>query len=321
MSRAKNTRNNYFQEIAGLRIVKMFIEEYFHWGFQLIDQENDDGLDGFIIVHDKSGADTGARIHCQIKCGHSYLKRETEDFLYIQPYSPKSNLVKHLDTYSKMVEPTVLFYINPGKIRPDGTYEYSKRNPPCWWLRLDDYKHDGGSQVYIPKKNTFGEHSKGDLYRMVRPLLKNWNNFPLLVLEPTDRKIFYSLNLLTDAKSYYKSMKDEGILKLIKNNKEVRITRIGWRHINKKSRGAKRINTSLRLLPVAKRVIEKYSSKLIFLKEKTTHTVQCKDRYYGLRVRLNIENNEKKVQVVLRNWINPQKGLNLFWFYSVHIIK
>ena len=207
MGDKKNTRKNYFQELAGLRMIKMFIEEYFHWGFQLIDQENDDGLDGLIIIRDKKGAETGTRIHCQIKCGPAYLKRETSDSLILQPYSPKSNLEKHLKNYAKMVEPTVLFYVNTGNIKSDGTTEFEKRNPPCWWLRLDNYVHDGTSQIKIPKINRFGEHSKGNLYQMVKPLLKNGNNYPLLDLNDIDRKLWYSINLADDAKEYYINIK------------------------------------------------------------------------------------------------------------------
>ena len=38
----KNKRDNYFRELAGLRVVSMYVQEFFRWGWQQIDQENDD---------------------------------------------------------------------------------------------------------------------------------------------------------------------------------------------------------------------------------------------------------------------------------------
>ena len=74
----KNRMESHFMELAGLRMVKMYVTEFFHWGYQEIDQQNDDGLDGIIMVRDKAGYDMGVRIHCQIKCGPAYEKSSTD---------------------------------------------------------------------------------------------------------------------------------------------------------------------------------------------------------------------------------------------------
>ena len=66
---AKNKLYNYKQEATGNRVVAMFVQEFFGWGWQPNSQENDDGIDGVIIVRDKMGRDIGARIHVQIKQG------------------------------------------------------------------------------------------------------------------------------------------------------------------------------------------------------------------------------------------------------------
>lgn len=318
-----NKRKNYYQELKGLRMVKLYIEEFFHWGFQLIDQENDDGLDGIIIVRDRKGLDTGARIHCQIKCGHGYYRGECNNKISIQPYSPKANLEKHLEMYAKMVEPTILIYVDPGTQEKDGRYS-NGMNPPCWWVRLDNYEHDGSTVIRIPKDSRFGEHSKGDLFRMVKPLLKNWNNFPEFSLDKQDKKLWFSLNLKDDARLIYSTQRTISMPykeKDKENDVPINVTRIGWRHINSKRRGIDRINNSLKLLSVAFRVIASGNHRVIFLREKMTGTKQCRDLYYAIRFRLNIQNNILKVQVVLRQWINPQKNINKVWFYSVHIVK
>lgn len=313
-----NKRKNYFQELKGLRMVKLFVEEFFHWGFQLIDQQNDDGLDGFIIIRDRKGEDMGARIHCQIKCGHGYKKGENDEYISIQPYTPKERLNDHLAMYAKMVEPTILVYVDPGIQEKDGRYT-NGMNPPCWWIRLDNYVHDNTSLIKIPKALRFGEHSKGDLLKMVKPILKNWNNYPEIFLDTQDKKLWYSNNLKADAKDLY-SRTSTINMQLTSETIPVYVTRIGWRHINNKRRGDERINNSLKLLSVAFKFIANEPCSLIFLREKKTRTVQCRDLYYAIRFRLTIKHVTLKIQIILRNWVNPQKDIDKFWFYSVHII-
>lgn len=88
---AKNNRQNYIQEATGIRVVSMFVQEFFGWGWLPNTQENDDGLDGFIYVRDSTGRDLGVKIHVQIKSGLSYYKGiDNKGRLKLQPYSPKS---------------------------------------------------------------------------------------------------------------------------------------------------------------------------------------------------------------------------------------
>lgn len=302
----------------GLRMVRMYVEEFFNWGFQQIDQENDDGLDGLIIVRDKKGEDTGGRIHCQIKCGNGYNKGVSDGKISIQPYTPKSTLIQHLEMYKRMVEPTILVYVDPGNLDKDGKLSFGK-NPPCWWIRLDNYEHDGSSVIKIPRASRFGEHSKGDLFRMVKPLLKNWINFPEVTMDLEDRKLWYSNNLKADARDLYSKTSSIN-MQLTSDSIPVYVTRIGWRHINNKRRSDSRRNNSLKLLSVAFKFIANGQHRLIFLREKETSTVQCRELYHALRFRLKMNHETLKVQIVLRNWVNPQKGIDKFWFYSVHII-
>ena len=70
----KNNRQNYIQAATGGRVVGMFVQEFFGWGWLSNTQENDDGIDGYIDVRDSMGRDLGVRIHVQIKSGLSYYK-------------------------------------------------------------------------------------------------------------------------------------------------------------------------------------------------------------------------------------------------------
>ena len=143
----KNKRYNYKQEATGNRVVAMFVQEFFGWGWQPTSQENDDGIDGVIIVRDKIGRDIGARIDVQIKSGPSYCKGvDDKGRLKIQPYSPKENLKKHLRTHASQREPVILVYVTSEWEEKKDLYR-----PWAWWVRLDNYEYDESLCVYRPK--------------------------------------------------------------------------------------------------------------------------------------------------------------------------
>lgn len=318
----KNSRANYITDHKGQRMVEMYVWESFGWGYQKIDQENDDGFDGMIFVRDRSGTDMGCRIFCQIKTGASYLKKIDEEFIYIQPYSPKEKLNRKIEVYNKSVDPVILFFVNEEKKLKNGKTEVNKKFPFCWWVRLDDYQHDGSSYLKIPRKNIFGSHSKGDLVKIIKPYLKNWSNFPSLAMSNDEKKHFFSFNLKEDSKQYYDSIRTTEGIKCGNHDFNVLFTRIGWRHITKVSRGLERINNSLRLLKLAPKIIENYNTYLIPLKTKKCELPNCQDKRWGLRTNVELEKGQfLKVEVILRQWKNKSKGINKFWFYSIHIIK
>lgn len=314
----KNRMERHFMELTGLRMVKMYVTEFFHWGYQEIDQQNDDGLDGVIILRDRGGKDMGVRIHCQIKCGPAYEKSSTNDEIVIQAYSNKQKWEEKLRHYARMAEPAILIYVNP---------KNNKKWPPCWWVRVDNYAHDGSSQLRIPRRQSFGEHSKGDLLELVRPILKDWNNHPQLTLSSMERKLCYSRNLLQDARHYYDDMKQYP-LNLGKSGVSVKWSRTGWRHINTLRRGDVRINTSLSLLSLARRMIETWDGNLetrdgiVLLRgSRVDSNDHCMELFYGLRNRLMTDTGEEKIQVVLKRRINKHLHKDTWWFYSVHRIK
>lgn len=319
---SRNSRSKYQTENYGIRMTSMYVVEDFGWGFQLYDQENDDGIDGELIVRDKTGADTGVRIHCQIKSGPSYLKREDDNFLYLQPYSPKSKLKSKLETYSRFANPVILIYANTRLTTSNGNVINNNRLPFCWWVRLDNYTYDNTSYIRVPKTNRFGVHSKGDLLKLLKPIMKSWTNHPLIIPNKSEFRHFYSNNLLNDAKAFYKSICTRDGLQLGSSEIIVSITRIGWRHITKKSRGVQKVNISLKLLPIAYRMIREFNGELIMLRSIPTVYEWCKCYHYAIRARLNLPHEpELKVQVVFRTWENTQKGTKRMWLYSVHTIK
>lgn len=317
-----NNRRNYQQETIGLILVQKYIVREFNWGWQQYSQENDDGIDGEIIVRDKTGKDLGCRIWVQIKCGESYKKSTKEGFVNIQPY-PKNELKERLDRYKKMVEPSILIFVD-SPTDDSRLKKKQKDNPKIWWVDLTNYKYDNSSYIHIPQNQNFGAHSKGDLYKLVKNIIKDWNNYPLYVAEKEEIKHFYYFDLTRLKNSAMCMYKKNKYLYAIKDGgkKQIEFSRIGWRHINHKTRGVTKRIVSLQFLPFAERIITSNTHDWILLynHDVSDYPNSCAE-LYGIRARVLIYGQEFKVQVVVKRYLNRNTKKERFWFYSIHTIK
>lgn len=310
---AKNKRHNYVQEATGLRVVSMFIQEFFGWGWLPNTQENDDGLDGFIYVRDNVGNDLGTRIQVQIKSGPSYLKEiDDKGRLKLQPYSNKERLQKHLKTYAKQVEPTILIYVTTEWEGKKDMYR-----PWAWWVRMDNYEYDETSYVYIDRTKRLGEHSKKDLYKLVCNSLK-WTDYKSINASPYDFKLFNTFNnIKIAAKNEYDKLKKTEVICPALNDAKIVFNRIGWRHICNGSRGSRRIRNSFGLMSLVPQIITS-SDRWIFAKK--SHLANQNHSFYTLRANVIMKDETLKVQVIIRHQLN-RKGEKKYVFYSVHIVN
>lgn len=322
----KNKMQNHFMEATGLRVISMYIQEYFHWGWQEYDQQNDNGIDGEIIPWDNEGNDPGVRIYVQSKCGPGYISSEDDNYLTIKPYNSSDKFKKHIRAWNNFTYPVVLIFTNPQKENKNGDRCLDLKNPKAYWIRVDTYIYgqDGNTIIKIPKSNLFQEHSKGDLKKMIKNHITNWTNYPLISLDKIDYSIINSTTPIDDAKAFYENWsKENSTIDLNGVQKTVKVTRVGWRHITDKSRNG-RVLISLKLLPIAKKILE--SSNIIepvILKSKFGNAIK-KDKYtinIGYRAKVNINNEMKKVQVVLKKHVCKKYNIEKYWFYSVHIVK
>lgn len=309
----KNIRHNNVQEATGIRVVSMFVKEFFKWGLQLYDQENDDGLDGFIHVRDNMGNDLGTKIQVQIKSGSSYYKGiDDKGQLKLQPYSNKQRLKKHLETYAKQVEPTILIYVTTEWNGKKDMYR-----PWAWWVRMDNYAYDGTSYVYIDSTKRFGEHSKKDLYKLVSNTLK-WTECKSIKATQYDYKLYYTVNnIKIVAKNEYNRLKNIEVICHALNDAKIVFNRIGWRHICNGSRGSRRIRNSFGLMSLVPHIITS-SDKWIFAKK--SQLANQSHLFYTLRANVIMRDETLKVQVIIRRQTN-KKGEHKYVFYSVHIVN
>lgn len=320
----KNIMANHAIEAMGLRIISMYIQEFIYWGWQAYGQENDSGIDGEIIPRFKDGTDKGVRIYVQSKAGSSYLSSINDKYVNISPYSNKEDLKIHIERWQKSNEPVILVYTIAEWEDKNGHKHCDKRNPQSWWVRVDkDYEYDGSSLIHIPRKNTFGEHSKGALDNLIKPFLRDWRNYPVQDIEKKDLCLWNSEKLGEDSRAFYKEWsKSDSTIKMHNTDIPVIVSRIGWRHINNRKR-KERVQISKKLLPIAKKIIE-HSSEIepVLLKSHYQNTLwDSLTMHIGYRARVVLDGEERKVQVVLKRYINKTKNKEKWWFYSVHIVK
>lgn len=321
--KTENKRKNYFRELAGLRVVAMYVQEFFHWGWQQLDQENDDGIDGYVIIRDRVGKDMGCNIRVQVKSGPSYFSSRPNrgKHVNISPYASAESLASHMRDYHKSLQPVILVWVNTQKERSDGTFYEDIMNPEAWWERVDNYTYEGGTVITLTHK--FGEHSKGDWFSMVEPMLKNWEHYMKIEMNEKDKRLYNSIDLKKDARIFYEGWKKRRTYLTLSDGKvfEIKKTRTGWRHINYYGRGRTRTFNSLRLLSIAERIIQDQNVFPVILNEEQS-SINGLIIKIGLRARVQIDTTTQlKVQVVLLRKTNQVKGIDEIRFFSVHIIK
>jgi hypothetical protein len=229
---------------------------------------------------------------------------------------------KHIESWNRSNEPVILVYTNAEKEKNGNKY-LDLKNPKAWWMRMDDYQHDGTSILKIPRSNLFQEHTKGEMLKLIKPFIKDWRNCIKLTPQKDKLILWHSLDLKKEAKEYYKEWKASNpAITLDGKNYHLNVSRTGWRHINNKAR-KERVSLSLRLLPIAKMILEQSKDiRPVVLRSRAVNTFgETKTQHLGYRARVFIDGYERKVQVVVKKYINLKYGKEKVWFYSVHIVK
>ena len=325
MMKKKNKMAMHAVEATGLRVIGMYVQEYFHWGWQPYGQENDDGIDGEIIPRTPNGQDMGVRIKVQSKSGPGYLSSMDDDYVKIHPYSSKERLIEHLESWNRSNEPVILVYTNAEKTNANGNKYLDLKNPTAWWVRMNEYEYDNTTLVNIPRRNLFQEHTKGDLVKMIKPFVKDWVQYPKIIPEKADL-IFRDpmrTKMPDDAKQFFMGWKKSNPSVYIgKKAYPLQVSRMGWRHITDRAR-KDRVWLSLSLLPIAKKILEHSKDiRPVVLRSKDLYTFwHSMTQHLGFRARVMLDGREEKVQVVVKKYRNLRNDKEKVWLYSVHIVK
>lgn len=317
-------------EATGMRVVSQYVQEFWECGWQPFDSRNDKGIDGIILMK-KKNIDLGVRINVQVKCGPKYISSQTKDEIRVS-IDDEEGLLEHIEYWRKQNEPTILVYVNPskpsidkkGNVLKDNNGKIiwieSRLNSKAWWLDLksDNLRVEGTKTIIsIPKKNVFGEHSKGDFMNLIKPLL-SINNLPLIELNSESKNLLSSVRLKDDARKFYRIWKNGRTIKCTALNKNIRVSRTGWNHILSSKRGKERRVNSLNLLGVAKQIICEVEEGNYYLLNQKENSIELEQKY-GIRARFNDKSsNVHVVQVIVLRKLNKLNKKEKLWFYSVH---
>lgn len=309
------------------------------WGFQKIDQENDDGFDGIIYIRSKKvdpakpddrrrqyWEGTGGLIHVQIKTGGGYIKKQDKQEITLG----LNNIPEKRLLWKKSALPCILIFVS----RDDKGHYYS------YWsdLKSDStYVSDTGNNVKVFRKNRFfrSPECKGPLRKLSRSS-HGYINKPVIDLAKYDSlhgliepKLPGGLNvpLKYRAIEFYKEWKRIGAVNPCFGN--VIINRTGWSHITRKDRPMGRIETSFSLLPYASRIINDVTSWRTLTSIRKYDKRQDKHITYvdfiGLTAKVIIKNRgSTEVMVVLKRETKfldgdlNTKPINRVWFYTVY---
>jgi len=317
-------------EATGMRVVAQYVQEFWECGWQPFDARNDKGIDGLILMR-RRNTDLGVKINVQVKCGAKYISSETKDEIKIS-IDDELGLLEHIEYWKKQIEPAILIFINPAKPIRDKSgniikddkgkiiWKESRLNSKAWWvdLKSDDLRVEKTKTlISIPKKNVFGEHSKGEFYKLIRPLMSN-AHLPLINLNSGSKKLLNSTKLKEESHIFYKDWKNGKTIFCKALDKNIRVSRTGWNHILSSKRGAERRINSLKLLGVAKQIIDEVDKDKFFLLNQTENFFELEQKL-GIRARyIDKQVGEQVVQVIILRKLNIKNRNEKYWFYSVH---
>lgn len=302
---------------TGIHALGIVAQKILHWGMQDISAENDDGIDALLLVQ-KNHKSTGQIVHVQVKHGASFYKKPTKavpDRFGV--LIGASNIERHNKLWNSVPGPCILVYVND--------------DLDCFWTDLrneDSYSSTNKSVILIPRVNQIKENSGGELRSLPGSIQCTFKLENCKQDSKFNSFVRLKSPLISEAREYYLDWKNAD-LKERTNPRlgEVFISRVGWRHITRSSRGYESIKNSLLLLGAAKSII----LKIVKAYQTTAPEITIKNNkevfkdFLSLRAKVKVGENMRNVQVILkrkrvRDTINGHTEQKI-WFYSVFEFK
>ncbi|MEH7543658.1 hypothetical protein CN939_30660 [Bacillus thuringiensis] len=309
-------------QIIGIHYAAQIVREIWSCRWQDIIAVNDDAIDG-LILYKKRGLVTDT-IYTQVKCGKKYKVKTGQypDHICINLGIP--HIKKHRPRWSSLPGPVILVYVEPARVSWEST---------AWWTDLKDpnsYSDSANSYILLPKEQKFDISAKKQIYKLTGHRYEessltniNMNNGLLKHITLKDKSI------KEIGSEYYKSLSTQEITPANKEfSSGIQFTRVGWRHITRKTRSLQRIIQSLILLPVAKEIIEKVDKFQIV----DYHSVEDDDKniihYQTLLLRARVSFSFRYptvINLLLRRQIivpaDKSEPTSKVWFYSIYESK
>lgn len=321
--------SNRVKERIGINAVSRIVEVDWESGWQEYAPQNDDAIDGAILMRrgSKKPTDTGGVVFVQVKCGgNGYRQDQAQYPEHIGVQLGKKYIDTHRPRWTSVPGPAVLIFV-------DDTI--NRKSPPSWWVNLrnaDSYSPTNDGMILVPKSQRFAHHSKSDFHKLCGPATVD-RHLEEIQLKRSDLilpKLGKDESLRNDAWSFYKSWRDDQASCINPTLGEILVNRVGWKHLTRRSRLPERIVQSWLLLGAAKEMVNSctrifnlgHAQRQVF-PDGNAHIID----YLGLRANVAFPHRHQSVlQVVLRRsrlisptnrYIERQK----IWFYSVYELR
>lgn len=169
----KRTRQQKMGNV-GSASFELFVNRELGWVFRQVHQENDFGIDGYIDIVE-AGKVTGASSAVQIKCGKSYVSKQTSGGIRYE------GSIKHLNYYSNLRHPVLLVVLDEkGENGWWVLFQLEKtqpsHSPDKWWIE-------------IPMRNILAPTVRNEWQRLAGPTF----DFEDAIQEEWDRDKIHSL--------------------------------------------------------------------------------------------------------------------------------
>lgn len=333
-SKIRDTRP---QDGTGMAITKLIVQGKGEHGWQEFDPNNDNGVDGMIILRKNTQVlkssnqgkttkkkqervDTGDLIFVQVKCGtgNGYFKETKNRPAHFGVHVGQDYLKNHKQRWDRLPGPIIMVYVD---------FKSNK----AWWTDLrakDSYTDDNQNLVLINKSQRFGKHSFGEIKKR---LIKNskFREAPKLFIgkESSFLSLKSSDSIHDMTQQFYKEWGNScSSERTHQDLGEIIVSRVGWRHLTKKKRTQTRIVNSLLHLKIAKKIILDTPKCYQLRVDKPVSDIKGNDvivDYLALRRDIVLPNRQNFVlQVVLKRKRTIEKNSgrckSKTWFYSVY---
>jgi len=317
--------SNCVKERIGINVVSRIVEEDWMSGWQEYDAQNDDAVDGIILMRkgSKRPTDTGGVVFVQVKCGGNGYRRDQDQYPeHICILLGGEYITKHMPRWKILPGPAVIIFV-------DDTV--GKRLHPAWWVDIksnDCISPTNKGMVLIPKSQRFSHHTKGSFHSMCGhgPVDRLLKTIKLSKDEIVKINLGTKESLRNDAWEFYKNWRADPPACQHPEVGNIFVNRVGWKHITRLGRSPDRIVQSWLLLGAAKEMVRQGAQPVYLGHAKTDQMVSGATRvidYIGLRSNIIFPHRHQSViQVVLKRQriLNVEYGgreMVKIWFYSV----
>lgn len=282
----------------GVNVVERIVIDDLLWRWQSLDQQNDDGLDGLIMVENGKGELTGQIIFAQVKC---WSKRRPKSGKLKLNVNPKKLEVR-ARRWRRVAGASIIVWVDP-------------KNKEAFWADLQNPENILEKSVLISLKDRFSEKSANRL-RQLAGTQGDDNLLPLIRATYSElQHIHPTRPLKVCSKEFFKNI---GFVNSCDQRiGSVHFSRVGWKHITRPERPVSRVVQSLQLLRIAKRMVEEVPEAQLLRRIGSANNPA---EIYSLTARVTFPHRDAAVirVIVLRQLVSPTNLTPKSWFYSVY---